>query len=79
MPTEAMRAEFARQALDCYARAHASFRRWRYAPNGDEIAECDIVDLVTDLLLLARQRGHDPCQVISKAEGHLCAETGLVC
>ena len=36
----------------------------------------DIVDLMTDLLLLARFSGYDPQSVVSKAERHLYAETG---
>jgi hypothetical protein len=76
MPTEARRAEFAQKALDCYAHAHATVRRWRSAHPADDVAECDIVDLITDLLLLARLRGHDPATIVSKAERHVYAETG---
>ncbi|WP_336488522.1 hypothetical protein [Methylobacterium nigriterrae] len=76
MPTEARRAEFAQKALDCHARAHVAMRRWRSAPANDDIAECDIVDLITDLLLLARLKGHDPATIVSKAERHVYAETG---
>jgi hypothetical protein len=45
-------------------------------PPADDVAECDIVDLITDLLLLARLRGHDPATIVSKAERHVYAETG---
>ncbi|KAB1075061.1 hypothetical protein [Methylobacterium planeticum] len=80
MPTEARRAEFARKALASHARAHtqahATLRRWPSVRAGDDIAECDIVDLITDLLLLARLRGHDPASIVSKAERHVYAETG---
>jgi len=75
MPTEAKRAAYSQKALDCYARAHVTVRCWRSTPANDDIAECDIVDLITDLLLLARLKGHDPTTIVSKAERHVYAET----
>ncbi|MEA1831006.1 hypothetical protein U8607_02835 [Methylobacterium durans] len=70
MPTEAARA--ARIALEAYLRAKGAERRW-----GAGAPACDIVDLMTDLLLLAKERGYDPCLVIGQVERHLNAETGL--
>ena len=79
MPTEAMRAQLARKALDLYLEVHTTERRWRYPVTGSDIAVCDIVDLMTDLLILARQSGHDPCAVLRKTQAHLKAETGESC
>jgi hypothetical protein len=77
MPTEA-RAALARKALDLYLREHRSERRWRY-PADSDIAECDVIDLMTDLLLLAKLSGHDPCSVLRKTQVHLDAEIGQRC
>ncbi|GEP04834.1 hypothetical protein [Methylobacterium oxalidis] len=74
MATEAERADFAQLALDAFIHAEGADRRW----TGGEPA-CDIVDLMTDLLLLAKRRGYDPCTVIGKVERHLKAETGEIC
>lgn len=74
MPTLQRRAELAQIALDAYLHAEGAERRWR----GGAPA-CDIVDLMTDLLLLAKQRGYDPCSVVSKVERHLQAETEERC
>lgn len=79
MPDEARRAELARKALDCYAHEHRSIRRWRYPAKGKVTARCDIVDLITDLLLLAKREGHDPCALIRASEEHLAAEAGHRC
>lgn len=46
---------------------------------GATILPCDLVDLMTDLLLLAKQRGHDPCSVASKVEHRLKERTGERC
>jgi hypothetical protein len=74
MPTIIRRAELAQIALDAYLHAEGADRLWR----GGAPA-CDVVDLMTDLLLLAKQRGHDPCSVINKVERHLQAETQEHC
>lgn len=79
MPNKAKRAELAQKALDAYLQEHSGIRRWCYPPSDHEVGESDIVDLVTDLLLLAELRGHDPCEVTRKAEGHLRAEAGREC
>ena len=76
MPDKAKRAELAQKALDAYLHEHSSIRRWRYPPGSDDIAECDIVDLITDLLLLAEMKGHHPSNVVRKVEVHLQAEAG---
>ena len=70
MPNKAKRAELAQKALDAYLHEHSDIRRWCYPPSVDEIGDSDIVDLVTDLLLLAELKGLDPCEVTRKAEGH---------
>ena len=79
MPTEAARTDLARKALDLYLQEHCGERRWRYPLTGSDVAQCDIVDLTTDLLLLARVSGHDPCTVLRKTQVHLDAETGQKC
>ena len=69
MATIQQRAELAHIALDPYLHAEGVGHLWRGgAPT------CDIVDLMTDLLLLAKQRGYDPYLVIPKVERHLQAE-----
>ncbi|MHB2210717.1 hypothetical protein [Methylobacterium sp. CM6257] len=69
MTTKIRRVEFAQAALDAYIHAEGADRRWI----GGQPA-CEVVDLVTDLLLLAKVKGHDPCSVLSKAKRHLEAE-----
>jgi hypothetical protein len=76
MPTEDRRANFAQLALDTYTRVQGTCRRSRWSTGEGDVAESDIVDLMTDLLLLARFSGYDPQSVVSKAERHLYAETG---
>ena len=39
----------------------------------------DMIDLMTDLLLLAKHRGYDPCSVLAKAKRHIEAEIGERC
>jgi len=68
------RAELAQIALDAYLHAEGAARRW-----GDAAPPCDVVDLMTDLLLLAKDRGHDPCSVITKVEQHLKSKSGERC
>ncbi|KAB1074614.1 hypothetical protein [Methylobacterium planeticum] len=79
MATEAARAALARKALELYLQEHCGERRWRYPAAGNDVAECDIVDLMTDLLLLASRSGHDPCTVLRKTQVHLDAEIGQRC
>jgi hypothetical protein len=43
----------------------------------DGVPSCAIVDLITDLLLLAHQRSRDPLSIIRKAEKHLLAEAAV--
>ena len=69
MATIQRRAELAQIALDAYLHADGADRLWRGG-----VPACDIVDLMTDLLLLERQRGHDPCSVIAKVERHIQVE-----
>ena len=76
MPTEDRRAHFAQLALDTYARVQGTCRRSKRSTGEGDVAEFDIVDLMTDLLLLARFSGYNPQSVVSKAERHLYAETG---
>lgn len=71
MSAEASRTDLAQVALDAYLQAEGAGRRWE---NGAPI--CEIVDLITDLLLLAQQRGCDPVSLVRKAEKHVLAETG---
>lgn len=79
MPNKAKRAELALKALDAYMHEQSDIRRWCYRPPAEEIGESVIIDLVTDLLLLAEMKGLDPCEVTRKAEGHLRAEGGRKC
>jgi hypothetical protein len=74
MAMSKQRAELAQIALDAYLHAEGATRSW-----GKVAPPCDIVDLMADLLLLAKDRGHDPCSVISKVEQHLRAESGELC
>lgn len=74
MATVKRRAELAQIALDAYLHAEGANRLWRGG-----VPACDIVDLMTDLLLLAKQRGYDPCSVVTKVERHLQAETEEQC
>lgn len=74
MPVRVRRVEFAQAALDAYLHAEGADRRWIGG-----VPACEVVDLITDLLLLAKSRGHDPCSVLSKAKRHLEAETGERC
>ena len=76
MPTEDHRAHFAQLALGTYARVQGTCRRSKWNTGKGDVAESDIVDLMTDLLLLARFSGYDPQSAVSKAERHLYAETG---
>jgi hypothetical protein len=57
--------EPARAALETYARLSG--------PTGP--CQCEIVDLIADLLHLAESRGLDPSDVLSKADRHFQAET----
>jgi hypothetical protein len=58
-------AEFAEAALETYVSLNG--------PTGPQ--QCEIVDLVTDLLHLAKSRGLAPSAILQKAERHLQAET----
>ncbi|WP_336490820.1 hypothetical protein [Methylobacterium nigriterrae] len=71
MLAEASRTSLAQTALDGYLRAEGADRRGESG-----VPTCQIVGLITDLLLLAQQRGSDPISVIRKAEKHVLAETG---
>lgn len=77
MPDKAKRAGLAQKALDAYLHEHSGIRRWCYPSISDDIGESDIIDLVTDLLLLAEMKGHDACGVVRKVEVHLQSEVGL--
>lgn len=77
MPDKAKRAELAQKALDSYLHEHSGIRRWSHPVTSDGIGQCDIVDLITDLLLLAEVKGHDPYDIVRKAEVHLQAEADL--
>ena len=74
MPTRTRRVEFAQVALDAYPHAEGADRRWTGG-----VPACEVVDLITDLLLFAKAKGHDPCSVLSKARRHLEAEAGERC
>ncbi|CAO4140426.1 hypothetical protein [Methylorubrum aminovorans] len=76
MPDKAKRAELAQKALDAYLQEHSGIRRWCYPPASDDIGESDIIDLVTDLMLLAEMKGYEPRGLIRKVEVHLQAEAG---
>lgn len=73
------RACSARKALNLYLEEHTAERRWRYPVEDADVAECDIVDLMTDLMILARQSGHDPCAALRKTQVHRKAEIGQSC
>lgn len=77
MPDKAKRVELAQKALNSYLHEHSGIRRWNYPAASDGIGQCDIVDLITDLLLLAEVKGHDPYGIVRKAEVHLHAEADL--
>ncbi|MBB2964686.1 hypothetical protein [Methylobacterium sp. R2-1] len=79
MPDRAKHAALAQKALDAYLQEHDDIRSWCYLRTTDRIGESDLIDLVTDLLLLAEMKGYDPCEVTRKAEGHLEAEAGRKC
>jgi hypothetical protein len=68
------RIEFAQTALDAYIHAEGAARRWVGG-----VPACDVVDLITDLLLLAQAKGHDPCSVLNRAKRHLEAEAAQRC
>ncbi|AWN39959.1 hypothetical protein [Methylobacterium durans] len=70
MVMEVSRTKLAQTALDAYIFAEGAERRLE-----DGVPSCEIVDLITDLLLLAHQRGCDPLSVVRKAERHVLAET----
>lgn len=74
MATISKRIELAQTALDAYIRAEGADRRWVGG-----VPACDVVDLITDLLLLAKAKGHDPCSVITRAKRHLEAEASERC
>ncbi len=74
MPTDASRIAFAQVALDAYLHAEGAQRRWVGG-----VPACDVIDLMTDLLLLAKHRGYDPCSVLAKAKRHIEAEIGERC
>jgi hypothetical protein len=69
MTVEVSRTKLAQIALDAYVFAEGAGRRL-----DDDVPSCATVDLITDLLLLAHQRSHDPLSIVRKAEGHLLAE-----
>lgn len=58
-------AEFAEAALKTYVSLNG--------PTGPQ--QCEIVDLITDLLHLAKIRGLAPAAILQKAEQHFQAET----
>jgi hypothetical protein len=58
-------AEFAEAALETYVSLNG--------PTGAK--QCEIVDLITDLLHLAKSRGLDPSAILQKADQHFRAET----
>ena len=74
MPAKVRRVELAQIALDAYIHAEGAERRWTGG-----VPACEIVDLITDLLLMARSRQHDPCSVLSKVRRHLEAEVEERC
>lgn len=67
MPDSAIRAGYAEAALDAYRQRHGSSGRCR----------CDIIDLMTDLLLYAQEQGLDPSSLAETADQHFKAEIGL--
>ncbi|WP_144765552.1 hypothetical protein [Methylobacterium dankookense] len=79
MPTVSARVGLARKTLGFYLQEDDCQHRWRHPTESNDVAECDIVDLMTDMLLLARAGGCDPCTVLWKTQVHLNAETGTRC
>ncbi|GEP06329.1 hypothetical protein [Methylobacterium oxalidis] len=69
MTEEVSRTEPAQTALDAYTFAEGAGRRLE-----EGVPSCAVIDLITDLLLLAHQRGRDPLFIVRKAERHLLAE-----
>jgi hypothetical protein len=72
MMVEVSRTKLAQTALDAYVFAEGAGRRLE-----DGVPSCAIVDLITDLLLLAHQRSRDPLSIIRKTEKHLLAEAAV--
>ena len=52
MLDKAKHAYLAQKALDTYLSEHDDLRRWCFLPPSNDIGESDIIDLMTDLLLL---------------------------
>lgn len=74
MPTEAAHIEYAQAALHANLRAEGANRRWVGG-----VPACDVIDLISDLLLLSKHRGYDPCSVLAKVKRHMEAELGERC
>lgn len=66
-------------ALEAYYEGRQAQRRGGDAASGCDWSESDMVDLITDLLLLARSKDHDLSALLRKVEGHIRAETGRAC
>lgn len=66
-------------ALDAYYEGRQAQRRGGVTASGCDWSESDMVDLMTDLMLLARSKNHDLSALLRKVEAHIRAETGREC
>lgn len=66
----------AQVALDAYYSGRQSKRRGGLAASGLDWSESDMVDLITDVLLLARSKDYDLTALMRKVRAHIGAETG---
>ena len=67
MLENAVRAGYAEAALNTYRERHGTSGTCR----------CDIIDLMTDLLLYAQEQGIDPSAFAETSDRHFRAEIGL--
>lgn len=61
----------AQVALEAYYSGRQSQRRGGIAASDCDWSESDMVDLITDLLLLARAKDHDLAMLLRKVQAHI--------
>ncbi|GEP12754.1 hypothetical protein [Methylobacterium gnaphalii] len=77
LPSDRMRAaRLAQIALEAYFQGRTDRRRGGGTAGELEWSESDIVDLVTDLFILARAKDVDLSGMLAKIEAHIQIETG---
>ena len=72
-------AHLAQIALEAYYQDRTGSRRGGLNAADLHWSESDIIDLMTDLLILARQKGYDLSALLTKVEAHIESETGHDC